>query len=131
MPSRPPDESAGGGASHPADKRRDLRYGVGGRGTFATGPQRPAARIQLSDISRGGASFRTDRALARGAAGEIEFTVLCDGTPIAVRAPAIVRYCVLDRAEFRVGVEFSGIDDAARTSIETIVDFRRQVIEGR
>jgi len=88
------------------------------------------APVQLIDISIGGASLRCDKAITTSAAGQLVFSVLCDGTDVSAAPKVVVRYCVLDGSRYRVGIEFVDPDAQTEKALSLIIDSRKRIVWG-
>jgi hypothetical protein len=128
------DSFFGGDAQIPGfeteNKRRHLRYRLGGRGKLSFGDPPREIGVQLLDVSQGGMSVLSDNAFGLGARARLAVSILCGERAIGA-APAVeVRYCVLDNEYFRLGLQFLEPDAQTQQAIDTIVEARKTVSRG-
>ena len=113
-----------------ADRRLHMRYRTAGRGRWIAIPSGVQVEFELLDISLGGISFRVPHPIPVNTRGAMRFSVLCEGRPVTVEARGDVRNCVLEHSEYRIGVQFHELGEAARNAMEMIIEARSRIVHG-
>ncbi|BAP87362.1 uncharacterized protein E1O_02310 [Burkholderiales bacterium GJ-E10] len=112
------------------DRRLHMRYRTAGRGRWIAIPSGVQVEFELLDISLGGISFRVPHPIPVNTRGAMRFSVLCEGRQVTVEARGDVRNCVLEHSEYRIGVQFHELGEAAHNAMEMVIDARSRIVHG-
>ena len=72
---------------------------------------------RTTDIGQDGLGMNFPDPLPVGQAGYVRFSLLFDGKPNNVTARVRTRYCIFSQGEFKVGLQFIDVDEAASVLI--------------
>jgi hypothetical protein len=123
-----------GGTAPGPDNRQDRRYAIRVPIYVALGQEIVRKRIPLEsrDVSAGGLSFETSRAMPLGAHTQIVLARLGDdGGPAAIRGDVVWTRAIPDRKRHLVGVKFAEYEGVSRESLAARIEevAREQAVE--
>ena len=113
-----------------AENRKDARYPLGREFSFrvtrfAAGGADPDpnawSKFKVSDVSRGGLGAITPSFMPMKAEVEIKMSAH-EGDTVEVLVQGVITYCGFQKTQdFKIGIEFSKLSEAARTVVQTLV----------
>ena len=102
------------------DQRLSPRKPLRTRGMLAPEGLAPLP-IQLFDIAPGGVGFLSPQQLPPGHRCSINFSFMLNGQKNEVSAAARVAYCVCGADGFKVGLQFTDINEAGAAAIAKLI----------